>query len=167
MRSMIGVDVVSRMLVTRSEAALDQGFTLIETVIVVVVLGLSLGVLIPFTVSLRYSADPVLTQQATSLVQEKLEQIVADRLDRTTPRGFVYATNPANYPAETPIAGLTGFSRSVAIACVTTADLNAVGTVPNPSCALSDARTDYARVTVTVSNAVLGTVTAVSMLTNY
>ena len=152
--------------------ARDRGFTLIETIIVIVVLGLSMGVLIPFTVSLRNSAAPVLTQQAALLAQEKLEQIVADRLDRnrldgTTPRGFVYATTPGNYPAEGPIAGVTGFSRSVAIACVTTANLNATGTAPNPSCALSDVRTDYARLTVTVSNSFLGSVTAVTLLANY
>jgi prepilin-type N-terminal cleavage/methylation domain-containing protein len=164
---MIGVDAVSSMAVWRTKVANDQGFTLIETVLVVVILGLSLGVLIPFTVSLRNSAAPVLTQQATLLAQEKLEQIVADRLDKTTPRGFVYATTLGNYPAENPIAGMTGFNRSVAIACVTTADLNAAGTAPNPSCALSDARTDYARVTVTVFNAALGNVTTVMLLTNY
>ena len=164
---MIGVGAVSNMAVKKSEVTRDRGFTLIETVIVVVVLGLSLGVLIPFTVSLRNSAAPVLTQQAALLAQEKLEQIVADRVDRTTPRGFVYATTPGNYPAENPIAGVTGFNRSVAIACVTTADLNAAGTAPNPSCALSDARTDYARLTVTVSNSFLGNVTAVTLITNY
>ena len=147
--------------------ARDQGFTLIETVIVIVVLGLSLGVMIPFTMSLMNSADSVLTQQAALLAQEKLEQIVADRLDKTTPRGFVYATTPGNYPAENPITGVTGFNRSVAIVCVTTANLNAAGTAPNPSCSLSDVRTDYAHVTVTVSNAVLGNVTAVTMLANY
>jgi hypothetical protein len=62
---------------------------------------------------------------------------------------------------------VTGFNRSVAIACVTTTNLNAAGTVPNPSCALSDARTDYARVTVTVSNSFLGNVTAATLITNY
>lgn len=150
-----------------SEVTDDQGFTLVETVIVIAVLGLSLGVLIPFTVSLRNSVAPPLTQQAALLAQEKLEQIVADRLDNTTPKGFVYATNPANYPGENPIAGVTGFSRSVAITCVTTANLNAAGTVPNPSCALSNVRTDYARVTVTVSNPYVGSVSSVTILANY
>lgn len=153
--------------VTRPAATNHSGFTLIETVIVIVIMGLSVAVLIPLTLSTRHSATPVLTQQAASLAQEKLEQVFADRLDRTTPRGFTYATTPGNYPAENPIAGVTGFSRSVAITCVTTADLNAVGTVPSPSCASSDGRTDYARVTVTVTNAALGNVTAATLLTNY
>jgi prepilin-type N-terminal cleavage/methylation domain-containing protein len=147
--------------------ASEAGFTLIETVIVIVLLGLSFAVLIPLTVSTRNSATPVLTQQAAALAQEKLEQVFADRLDQTTPRGFTYATTPGNYPAESPIAGVTGFSRSVAITCVTTADLNAAGTAPSPSCAASAGRTDYARVTVTVTNAALGNVTAATLLTNY
>ncbi|MFZ5861703.1 MAG: type IV pilus modification PilV family protein [Nitrospirota bacterium] len=155
------------MATTQSAPTFERGITLIETVIVIVVLALSLAVLIPSTVSTRHSATPVLTQQAAALAQEKFEQIFADRLDQTTPRGFTYATTPGNYPAENPIAGVTGFSRSVAITCVTTADLNAVGSAPGPSCAASDGRTDYARVTVTVTNASLGNVTATTLLTNY
>lgn len=151
------------MTVTKRAATNEQGVTLIETVIVIIVLGLSLAVLIPSTVSTRHSATPVLTQQAAALAQEKLEQIFADRLDQTTPRGFTYATTPGNYPAENPIAGVTGFSRSVAITCVTTADLNAAGSAPSPSCAF----TNYARVTVTVTNGAIGSVTAVTLLTNY
>jgi prepilin-type N-terminal cleavage/methylation domain-containing protein len=153
--------------VMRSTITTEQGFTLIETVIVIIVLGLSFAVLIPSTVTTRNSSAPVLAQQAAALAQEKLEQIFADRLDQTTPRGFTYATTPGNYPAESPIAGVTGFSRSVAITCVTTADLNAVGTAPSPSCAASVGRTDYARVTVTVTNAASGNVTAATLLTNY
>ncbi|HET8760375.1 MAG TPA: type II secretion system protein [Nitrospiria bacterium] len=145
----------------------EQGVTLIETVIVIIVLGLSLAVLIPSTVSTQHSATPVLTQQAAALAQEKLEQIFADRLDQTTPRGFTYATTPGNYPAENPIGGVTGFSRSVAITCVTTANLNAAGSAPSPSCAASAGRTDYARVTVTVTNGAIGSVTAATLLTNY
>jgi prepilin-type N-terminal cleavage/methylation domain-containing protein len=140
----------------------EQGFTLIETIIAVVVLALALGLLVPLTVSMRNSAEPTLSEQQIVLAQEKLEQIIADRLDGTTPRGFVYATNPANYPAENPIAGITGFSRSVTITCVTAANPNAAGTAPSPSCAT----TNYGRVTVTVSNAYVGNVTAVTLLTN-
>jgi prepilin-type N-terminal cleavage/methylation domain-containing protein len=145
----------------------EQGFTLIETVIAVIVLALATGLLIPFTVSLRNSAAPPLSEQQLLLAQEKLEQVIADRRDSATPKGFVYATNPANYPAENPVAGVTGFSRSVTIACVTAANPNAAGAAPNPSCAVSDGRTDYGRVTVTVSNAFLGTITAVTLLSNH
>lgn len=145
----------------------DRGFTLIETVIAVIVLALAMGLLIPFTVGLRNSAAPPLSEQQLLLAQEKLEQVIADRQDSTTPKGFVYSTNPANYPAENPIAGVTGFSRSVTIACVTAADPNAAGTAPTPSCALSDGRTDYGRVTVTVTNAYIGNITAVTLLTNH
>ncbi|MEO5657261.1 MAG: prepilin-type N-terminal cleavage/methylation domain-containing protein [Nitrospiria bacterium] len=146
----------------------ERGFSLIEIVITVIVLGIATGILVPFIVSLRGSANPVLMQQAVVLSQEKLEQIVADRRNRITPRGFTYATNPvANYPNETPVAGFPNFDRFVAITCVTTADFNAAGTVPNPSCALADGRTDYARVTVTVTNALAGSVTAVGLVTNY
>jgi len=145
----------------------ETAFTLIEVVITVMVFAIAMGMLIPFVVSLRGSANPVLMQQAVALAQEKVEQIIADRHDTATPRGFVYATDVGNYPAENPIAGFPSFTRSVAIACVTTANLNAAGTAPNPSCALRDARTDHARVTVTVTHALTGDVTAVSLLSNY
>lgn len=146
----------------------ERGFTLIETVIVVVVIGLAFGVLIPFTLSLKNSASPVLTELGATLAQEKVEQIIADRRDTGIPRGFVYATTPANYPAETPaMVGFDGFTRSVAIACVTTANLNAAGSVPSPSCAVSAGQTDYARVTVTVSHLTFGSLTAVALLANY
>jgi type II secretory pathway pseudopilin PulG len=147
-------------------ATSERGVTLIETVIVIIVLGLSFAVLIPATLSTRNSAAPVLTQQAAALAQEKLEQIIADRLDQTTPRGFTYATTPGNYPAENPLMGAAGFSRAVTITCVTTANLNAAGAAPSPSCASSDGRTDYARVTVTVTATGAGNVTAVTLLTN-
>lgn len=144
----------------------EQGFTLIEVVITVIVFAIALGTLIPFVVSLKGSASPVVTQQGISLAQERLEQIIADRADTSIPRGFTYATTPANYPAENPVAGFTTFNRSVAIACVTTANFNAVGTAPSPSCSIADGETDYARVTVTVTNATSGPVTVVSLLAN-
>lgn len=146
----------------------EQGFTLIETVIVVVVIGLAFGILIPFALSLRNSPSSPLTDLGATLAQEKIEQMIADRRDTSIPRGFVYATTPANYPAEAPAAvGFNGYTRSVAITCVTSANLNAAGSAPSPSCAASAGQTDYARVTVTVSHATFGSLTAVTLLVNY
>jgi hypothetical protein len=51
--------------------------------------------------------------------------------------------------------------------CVPSTNLDAAGTAPNPSCALADGLTDYARVTVTVTNTLAGSITAVGLLTNY
>ncbi len=146
----------------------ERGFTLIETVIVVVVIGLAFGILVPFAVSLRNSSSPVLTELGATLAQEKIEQIIADRRDTGIPRGFTYATTPGNYPAETAaVLGFDGYARSVAITCVTAANLNAVGTAPSPSCAASAGQTDYARVTVTVTHSTFGSLTAVALLVNY
>ncbi len=145
----------------------ERGFSLIEIVITIIILGIATGILVPFIVSLRGSANPVLMEQAVVLSQERLEQMIADRRDSATPRGFRYATTPANYPNENPVAGYPDFTRSVTIMCVTTANLDAAGTAPNPSCALADGLTDYARVTVTVTNTLAGSVAAVGLLTNY
>ncbi|MBI3607708.1 MAG: prepilin-type N-terminal cleavage/methylation domain-containing protein [Nitrospirae bacterium] len=146
----------------------ERGFTLIETVIVVVVIGLAFGILVPFAVSLRNSPSPVLTELGVALAQEKIEQIIADRRDTGIPRGFVYATTPANYQAESSaVVGFDGFTRSVAIACVTTADFKAAGAAPSPSCAVSAGQTDYARVTVSVSHSTFGSLTVEALLANY
>jgi prepilin-type N-terminal cleavage/methylation domain-containing protein len=139
------------------------GFTLVETVMVIVLLGIvGAAVLLPFVTSLRGSADPVVTQQGNFLAQEKLDQIIADRQDSATPRGYSYATNPTNYPAENPITGFTAFTRAVAVACFTGSPFTGSGSAPAPNCT-----TDYARVTVTVSHAAIGNVTVVTLLGNY
>ena len=153
--------------IIRDDLRYEQGFTLIETIITIIVLAIAMGVLIPFIVSLRGSANPVLMQQAAILAQDRLEQIIADRRDRLTPRGFTYATTPANYPNETPVPGFPNFTRTVALACMTPADFNGGGTVPSPSCAISDGQSDYARITVTVGNTQAGNITAVGLLSNH
>lgn len=135
-----------------------KGFSLIETVIVIVVLSIgTIGVLSVFTEGMRGAADPLVTLQAVGLAQEKLDQIVGDRLN--TARGFAWIT-PANYPAENPISGFPAFNRSVTIFCVTTADLNT--SIGAPPCA-----SGYTHVTVTVTHSVIGSVTAETLVTNY
>ncbi len=143
----------------------ERGFTLVETIMVIVLLGIvGAAVLLPFITSLRGSADPVITQQAIFLAQEKLDQMIADRRDTATPRGYSYATNPSNYPAENPVSGFTGFSRSVDIACFTGTPFTGSGSAPSPNCATPY---DYARITVTVTHAAVGNVNAVTLLGNY
>ncbi len=79
-------------------------------------------------------AAPIRTAQARWLAGELLEDIIADRSSST--RGYPYLVN-ANYPAESPVSGFPGFSRSVTIA-ETAANLVSAGT-------------GYKKVTVTVS----------------
>ena len=140
-----------------------NGFSLIETIIVIVIIGIAaIGVLSVFITGMRGAADPLITIQVIELAQEKMDIVIGDR--QNTARGYSYATTPANYPAESPVSGFASFNRSVAIACVTIADFNAAGSAPAPSCV---GVTNYARVTVTVTHAVIGSITTVTLLTNY
>lgn len=141
----------------------QKGFSLIEAIIVIIVISIgAIGVLSVFITGTKGAGNPLVTIQAVELGQEKLDIVIGDR--QNTARGYSYATNPANYPAESPVSGFANFNRSVAIACVTTADFNAAGSAPAPSCV---GVTNYARVTVTVTHAVIGSITTVTLLTNY
>lgn len=130
---------------------LERGFTLIEIVVFIVVLGFLGGVLIPFTVSLRGSSQPTSTQQALALAQAELEQAVAQR----RASGFAGVT-----------AGCTpGLMPSLAFTCnrsvcyVPAANLNDIS-----NCATV---TNYRRVEVTITHPTIGNVTAVTLFTNY
>lgn len=140
-----------------------EGFSIIELLIVIVVIGIAaVGVLSVFFTGTKGAADPHITLQAVELLQEKMDIVIGDR--QNSSRGYSYATTPANYPAESPVSGFANFNRSVAIACVTTADFNAAGSAPAPSCV---GVTNYARVTVTVTHSLIGNTTTVTLLTNY
>lgn len=136
------------------------GFSLIELVMVIVIMGVaSAGLMSVFSTGMKKSADPLLENQAVQLAQEKLDIVVGDRMNPA--RGFAYIAG-ANYPAESPVAGFAGFSRTVTTCCVTAADLNAVSPCSSPPCA-----SGYTHVTVTVSQTVLGSVTVESLVTGY
>ena len=111
-----------------------RGLTLIETIAAIVLLSIAIP---PMLFSIReaqhHRVNPVLSSKARWLVTEKLEDIIADRHSTTRGYGYVIA---ANYPAENPISGYTGFARSVTIS-ETAADLVSAGT-------------GYKRVTVSV-----------------
>lgn len=142
----------------------DKGFSLIELVIVIVIMGIaSAGLMSVFSTGMKKSADPLLENQAVQLAQEKLEIVVGDRMNPA--RGFAYIAS-ANYPNENIDLDLVNpspiFSRTVATCCVTAADLNAISPCTAPPCA-----SGYTHVTISVSQAVIGSVTLASLVTDY
>ena len=90
----------------------QTGFTLIELVLTVIIVGICfLSLVAVFSTSLVGSSDSEHTTIATFLAQEKMEQILADK----NGRGYGYIVN-SSYPAENPVPGYPGYSRSVIIA---------------------------------------------------
>lgn len=102
-----------------------RGFTIVETVVAVVLIGVALP---PMLWALRQEhrnrVRPVMAAKAGWLAVEKLEDIIADR--HSTTRGYSYLVT-GNYPDETPVAGVTGFSRTVSFT-ETGPDLVSAGT---------------------------------------
>jgi len=140
----------------------SQGFTLIEIIITLLVLSIAaVGVLSVFTTGIRESADPLILNQAIALAQEKMDSIIGDKMNTTTPRGFTYII-PGNYPAESPVTGFPAFSRSVNVYCVTAGALD-TNNGDVPPCTTSG----YAHITVTVTNATVGNVNVDTVVTNY
>jgi len=129
----------------------ERGFTLIEVVVFVIILGFLAGVLIPFTVSLRGSSNPVFVQRAVALAQAELEQTVAQK----RASGFAaVATGGCAMPMP------PGFNPCTRTVCyVPSTNLN-----DTSACG---AGTNYKRVEVTVNHPAIGNVTAVTLLTSY
>ena len=66
---------------------LIRGFTLIEIVITIVILGAVAGILVPFFNAIVHSPDPVIRERAISLGQAMMDEIMAKRWDENTPIG--------------------------------------------------------------------------------
>lgn len=131
------------------------GFTLIETVITIVLLAIiTSGIMAMFSTFSQSNGNPSVIIQASELAQEKMDQIIADRYNPA--RGFPYVAS-ANYPAENPVTGFTGFSRSVNIIYVNSGALNTT---------VSPGPTNYKNVMVTVSSNA-GMVTTSTLIGSY
>lgn len=118
----------------------QDGFTLIEMVMVIVVLGIiGTGILMYFA-GMGSTADRALMIQATSLAQEKIETVIADK----KANGF---NSIVSEPAAPLSAPFDRFTREVQVWCVQEADLDTPGgTMPN--CTDSDIRAKRVRVVV-------------------
>jgi prepilin-type N-terminal cleavage/methylation domain-containing protein len=135
---------------------LAPGFTLIEVVMVIVLLGIMGTGIIMYFVGVSSSGDPVLTTQATALAQEKLERVIADK----KANGFNSIVAEAAAPLAAPF---DRFTREVEVFCVQEADLTTSnGTMPN--CTDSDILAKRVRVLVTWS---AGAVDFITVITNH
>lgn len=67
--------------------AANRGFTLLEIVITIVILGAVAGILVPFFNAITHSPEPVIRERATSLGQAMMDEIMAKRWDTNTPMG--------------------------------------------------------------------------------
>jgi prepilin-type N-terminal cleavage/methylation domain-containing protein len=138
----------------RNNKSLESGFTLIETIITLVVLSIAaIGVLSVFTTGMKGSANPLILNQAISLAQEKMDEAVALRQSG----GFAAVVPNAGGAFPAPYAA---FSWARAVVCVTELDVNT--STGAPPCA-----SGYARVTVTVTNALIGNAVLDTLVTNY
>lgn len=128
----------------------ERGFTLIEVIVFIIVIGLFAGMLVPFTVGHRGSPSASLAQKGIDLAQAELEQTVAQK----RANGFgALATGGCVTPM------LAGFICTRTVCYVPLANLNdtsACGTATN-----------YKRVEVKITNTAIGDVTAVTLFTNY
>ncbi len=65
----------------------QSGFTLIELVITIVILGFSSMILLPFFNSISHSPDPLVRIRAVNLGQSLMDEILAKKWDNNTPAG--------------------------------------------------------------------------------
>lgn len=63
------------------------GFTLIELVMTIVILGFSAIIIIPFFDAITHSPDPVLREKAIALAQAMMDEILAKKWDANSPNG--------------------------------------------------------------------------------
>lgn len=95
----------------RSDAG---GFTLIEVILSIIVVSIAVvGMTSAISFMGRGSLNAEVTSTAKELAQEKMEQIMGDKRDAA--RGYGYTITAGQYPAESPVAGFSNYSRTVTI----------------------------------------------------
>jgi prepilin-type N-terminal cleavage/methylation domain-containing protein len=134
----------------------EDGFTIMETLMVIVLLGIVGSAILMYFAGIGSSADQVKLTQAAILCQEKMETIMADK--KATSGGFSNIVSEASAPLGAPFSA---FSREVEAYCVQEAALDtSSGTMPD--CADSDIRAKRVRVRVSWQGGYVDTVTVVT-----
>ncbi len=70
-----------------TQSPTHQGFTLMELVMTIVILGFTSVILIPFFTSITHSTDPLIRQRAIALGQSIMDEILSKKWDEETPTG--------------------------------------------------------------------------------
>ncbi|MDF1577941.1 MAG: prepilin-type N-terminal cleavage/methylation domain-containing protein [Desulfobulbales bacterium] len=65
----------------------SKGFTLIELIMSIIILGFVSLIMIPFVTSIGHGPDPAIRQRAISLGQALLDEIIAKKWDENSPTG--------------------------------------------------------------------------------
>ena len=146
----------------------QSGFSLIELIICIVILSIALtGVMSAITYANLYSGDPLRRQQAVTLAQAKMEEIlVRNFYDSDVPNvscppndGFLDNICDFNGYTETPAAPLDGYTMTVSVV-----DTDNLGTGATQ---ILGSNNDVLRVDVTVTYDAGETVTLSAYRTSY
>lgn len=147
----------------------QRGVNLIELIVAIVVVSIAIsGVLLAFTQAVRFSADPMLEQQAAAIAEGYLDEILARPVDDpnggelqlgTAEAGEVRATfddikdystivnqSPPQDQSGAPLAGMNAYTVTVTV-------------TPDVSIGPAGAQILAARVDVTVTQSALVTIT--------
>lgn len=118
----------------------EAGFTLIEAVMVIVILGIITSGLLMYFTGVSSSGGPPLNIQGAMLAEEKLERVIAGK----KANGFSTIVSEPSAPLPAPF---NRFTMQLDVFCVQEADLNSSnGTMPG--CADSDIRAKRVRAVV-------------------
>ncbi len=64
-----------------------NGFTLIELIITIIIMGFAAVIILPYFAAVTHSPDPVLREKAIALGQSMMDEILTKRWDKNTPNG--------------------------------------------------------------------------------